>query len=196
MKQRSQGKKSRRGSNIPRQIGAGDIILKKMTLSSQSIATTAGSIIAVTTSVTSSLVQSAPAAEWASFAARYQQYRVKSVRIRCSPCFPACSTPAVGTGHSQLYVSDYIGTGAPTSAAQVLSDESSSCHSTSKSVSYTASSRRNPNALLWNPTTAAIPAANQFGISWASSTVATMMAAATPYFSYDVEWVVEFRGSQ
>jgi len=199
MKQRSSKKQSRRGSNIPRQIGAGDVILKRMTLGSQSVSTTAGSIIAVTTSVTSSLVQSAPAAEWASFAARYQQYRVKSVKIRVLPIFPVNNGGAglaPNTGHSQLYVGDYIGSSTPATAAQVLSDEGALCHSTSKPWSFTATSRRNPNALLWNPTSASVPTANQFGICWASSTVATAMAGSTPYLVYDVEWIVEFRGSQ
>lgn len=102
----------------------------------------------------------------------------------------------LNAGHSQLYVADYIGASVPASAAQVLSDERCVVASTAKGVSFASTWNKNPNAKLWNPTGAAIPAANLFGIAWASNTNATLMAAATPYFAYDVEWIVEFRGSQ
>jgi hypothetical protein len=174
------------------------MISKSFTLPSQSVATTAGNVIAVTTSVKASQVQSGPATEWASFAARYQQYRVKAVRVRMTPVYPVSGPPVASgqTGHSQLYVGDYIGSSVPTTAAQVLSDERAIVVSTFKAFTYTVTSKRNPNALLWNPTTAAVPSANDFGIAWASSTVAALLCASTIYYAYDVEWVVEFRGSQ
>jgi hypothetical protein len=170
-----------------------------MTLPSLVISTTAGAIIAVTTTVDTTLVQSAPATEWASFAARYQQYRVRRVRVRACPVFPVNDGPdgiAVSTGHSSLYVSDFIGTSVPGSAAQVLADEGAKALCTYKPFVYETTWARNPNAKLWNPTSAVIPAANSYGIAWASSTNATMMAASAPYISYDVEWEVEFRGAQ
>lgn len=189
--------RSRKNQSIRREASEGDVIVKKLTLPSQSISTTAGAIIAVTTTVTSGLVQSNPATEWASFAARYQQYRVRKVRVRMMPVFPGSGNVAAGsTCAGQLYVSDYIGSSAPTSAAQVLSDEGSRVFSTSKVVNYVTTWARNPNAKLWNPTSAVVPTANEYGVAWASSTVATAMAASQLYFSYDVEWTVEFRGSQ
>jgi hypothetical protein len=119
--------------------------------------------------------------------------------VRFCPTFPVnngAAGIAVSTGHSQLYVSDFIGTSVPASAAQVLSDEGSKVMCTYKPFVFEATWARNPNAKLWNPTTAAVPAANSYGIAWASNTNATLMTAAAPYFSYDVEWEVEFRGSQ
>jgi hypothetical protein len=177
----------------------GDQIVKKLTLPSQIQSTTAGAIIPLTTGITSSFVQSNPATEWASFAARYQQFRVRQVRVRMMPVFPVNSGVAglaVNTGHSQMYVADYIGASLPASAAQVLSDERATVVSTAKGFSFVSTWNKNPNAKLWNPTGAAIPAANLFGIAWASNTNATLMAASLPYFAYDVEWIVEFRGSQ
>lgn len=176
----------------------GDIIVKKMTLSSQAIACSAGAIIPVTTSVTSSLVQSAAAAEWSSFAARYQQYRVRKVRVRAFPTSRVNGLNSAGqdVSLSSLYVADYIGGSAPTTAAQVLSDEGAKVVSTGDNFVFQADWRRNPNAKLWNPTNAAIPTANQFGIAWASSTLTGFMPANATQFTYDVEWEVEFRGAQ
>jgi len=177
----------------------GDQIVKKLTLPSLIVSTSAGAILALNTATTSSLVQSNPATEWASFAARYQQYRVRQVRVRMMPVFPVNQGGAglgVNTGHSQLYVADYIGASVPASAAQVLSDERAVVVSTAKGFTFVSTWTKNPNAKLWNPTGAAIPAANVFGIAWASNTNATLMTASVPYFAYDVEWIVEFRGSQ
>lgn len=176
----------------------GDQIVKKLTLPSLIVSTSAGSIIALNTATTSSQVQSAPATEWASFAARYQQFRVRQVRVRMMPVSPGNNgaSPGANFGHSQLYVADYIGASVPASAAQVLSDERCAVVSTCKGFTFVSTWAKNPNAKLWNPTSAAIPAANVMGIAWASNTNATVMTASVPYFAYDVEWIVEFRGSQ
>lgn len=172
----------------------GDMLTKRMTISSNTIPTTAGGIIAVAT-YSNGTVQSNPATEWASFAARYQQFRVKSFTIRFLPVFPVNTGMTATTGHSSLYVSDFIGTALPGSAAQVLADERSRVFSTSKSWSYTVTSRRNPNALLWNPTSAALPAANSMSIAFASSTVATMPVSQT-MGQIDFEFIIELRGAQ
>lgn len=177
-----------------RSRNAGDDVVKKMTLSSQSSSTNAGGVILVNSTTTAALVQSQPAAEWASFAARYQQFRVRSVSIRMVPAFTDSQNLVVN--QSQLYVADFIGTAAPTTAAQVLSDERSLMLGTHREFSFTCSWVRNPNAKLWNPTSAALPAANSFGIAFASSTVAGLLAASVVHYTFDVVWVVEFRGSQ
>lgn len=178
--------------------GLGDTVVKRMTLPGGAIPTTAGAIVAVNTGTTSALVQSAPATEFASFAARYQQYRVRQIRLRLSPVYPANGTPlaAGNVGHSQMYVSDYIGTSVPGTAAQILADEGGTAHPTNRVITFTATWAKNPNAKLWNPTNAAVPAANLFGISFASNPTAGLMVAACNYFVSDTEWIVEFRGSQ
>lgn len=178
---------------------AGDFIVKEMTLSSLTQSTSAGSIVPVTTSVDTSLVQTAPAAEFASFAARYQQYRVRKCRVIVRPCYPstiANAGIAANESHSSLYVADYIGTATPSTAAQICSDERSVVHSTADKFTYEVTWARNPNAKLWNPTNAVIPAANTYGIAWASSTDNTLLPTSKTIFTYTVEWEVEFRGSQ
>lgn len=182
---------STRLRNFP---GDGDIILKRMTIPNLSIATTAGGIVAVTVS-SNTTVQTTPATEWASFAARYQQYRIKSFTIRYMPIFPVNSGMTAVLGHTALYVADFIGTAAPGTAAQVLADERSKVFSTSKPWSYTVTSRRNPNALLWNPTSAVVPAANSMSVAFASSTVASMPVSIN-IGQVDYEFIIELRGAQ
>ncbi len=197
---RVQGKVSRAATTQRQGRGQllGDIVLKTMTLSSQVLATSAGGVIPVTTSITSSLVQSGPAAEWASFAARYQQYRVRAVRIIAKAIRTRPYLDAAGVDNlvSSLYVADYIGTAVPASAAQVLSDENSKVLSTADHFVYETTWAKNPNAKLWNPTSAAIPAANLYGIALASSTLVGLLKGTTNQYTYVVEWDVELRGSQ
>jgi hypothetical protein len=97
--------------------------------------------------------------------------------------------------HSVLYRADYIGNSQPATAAQVLSDEKSQENCTCKDFADIVTWQKNPNAKLWNPTTAAIPAANQF--AWVcATTAAPALTTATTYYGVVVEWEVEFRGSQ
>lgn len=184
---------SRRGSNIPRPFSverAGDQIVKRMTTGS-TLATGGGTAIAVT-AVTSAQVQSIPATEWASFAARYQQYRVRAIRITGKATQPVQTATIT---HSVLYRGDYIGSAAPASSAQVLSDEMVMESCTNKDFKHLVTWKGNPNAKLWNPTSAAIPAANQF--AWVcASPAAPVLTTATTYYALVLEWEVEFRGSQ
>jgi hypothetical protein len=178
-------------------FGDGDIVVKKMTLPGGAVATTAGGQFTVGSLITAAQVQSSPASEWASFAARYQQFRVRSVRLNMEPVFPGSGTPtAPGAGHGALYASDFIGASAPTTGAQVLSDEGARKFSTSKAVNFLATWARNPNAKLWNPTSAALPVANSYGIAIASDPNAAVLIASTNYYSATYEWEVELRGAQ
>lgn len=185
---------ARKGKRPPRSFGrqeAGDQIVKRMTLSNNALATNAGTAIPIT-SVTSGSVQSDPAAEWASFAARYQQYRVRAIRVTGKAVNPVQSATIV---HSALYRGDYIGSSVPGSAAQVLSDEGVKTNGTDRDFTHVVTWKRNPNARLWNSTSAVIPTANQF--AWvAASPPAPPLTTATTYYALVIEWEVEFRGSQ
>jgi hypothetical protein len=170
--------------------GLGDTISKRFTYPS-TLSTGAGVVFPVTSYTTSS-VQAIPATEWSSFAARYQQYRVRGMRLLAKARFPV-NTSTIG--HSIVYIADYIGSAIPGSASQVLSDEGVKVHASCTDWSYGVSWSRNPNAKLWNPTSTSIPVANQFGIVFASSAAAALTTATT-YYDFVVEWDVEFRGSQ
>jgi len=174
----------------------GDVIFKTLTKPT-TVSTGAGGLVAIT-SFTSSSVQSIPATEWASFAARYQAFRVKAIRLRFVPNWPA-GVPAAGPlGNVNLNpgvaIADQLVSNTPASFAQILSDERSlEFNSFEKSINYDASWSRNPNAKLWNPTSAAIPAANQYQITFATQSATE---ANVQLFDLFVEWDIEFRGSQ
>jgi hypothetical protein len=172
----------------------GDIIRKRMTIPTVSVSSTAGNIIAVTT-YSSSLVQSQPASEWASFAARYQQYRVLAMRFSGVSLQNTNTTQVSPQGLDAIYSGDFIGTSVPTTAAQVLSDENAKLSASYRDLIVSASNHRNPNSMLWNPTSAAIPAANAFGVALCSATTASLPASLVIYAAI-IEFQVEFRGSQ
>jgi len=170
---------------------AGDQIVKRMTLSGGVLATGAGTSIPVT-NVKSSDVQSVSAAEWASFAARYQQYRIRAIRVSGKAINPVQSATVA---HSILFRGDYIGSSAPSTAAQVLSDEKVKEVATCRDFLDVVTWARNPNARLWNPTASTIPSANNF--AWTAASPATPpLTTGTTYYAYSIEWEVEFRGSQ
>jgi hypothetical protein len=173
----------------------GDQIVKRITLSGDVLATGAGTAIGITSvgsSTTTSGTGPTGGAEWASFASRYQQYRVRAIRITGKATQPV-QTATIS--HSDLYRGDYIGTQAPGSAAQVFSDEMVKSNATYRDFTHVVTWKKNPNARLWNPTSAAIPAANTY--SWVcASPPAPALTTATTYYAFTVEWEVEFRGSQ
>jgi len=170
---------------------AGDQIVKRLTIPGLVMATGAGTSIAVF-AVSSTLVQTQPASEWSSFAARYQQYRVRAIRLRAKATQPVQTATIT---HGVMYRGDFIGSASPSTPAQVLSDENVKEVATCKDFVDTVTWMRNPNAKLWNPTSAAIPGANQFAWTGASATTPALTTATT-YYAYTVEFEVEFRGSQ
>jgi len=186
--------RNRKGRREPRAFGiinAGDQIVKRMTFSGLTLATGAGTVVAVT-QYNSGEVQALPATEWASFAARYQQYRVRAIRVTGKAVQPVQSATI---SHAALYRGDFIGSATPASAAQVLSDERVKTCGTDRDFTDVVTWRKNPNARLWVTTTTAIPAANQY--AWVcASPVTPALTTATTYYAIVVEWEVEFRGSQ
>jgi hypothetical protein len=194
---RNKNKRGRRKTSNNNGMGAftisnaGDQIVKRVTLPGIVLATGAGTVIPVL-NIPSSDCQSAPASEWASFAARYQQYRVRAIRVTGKAIQPVQTT---AVSHSVLYRGDYIGSAAPTTSAQVLSDENVKQVCTNKDFVDVVTWKKNPNARLWNPTSAAIPVANTF--SWVAASPSTpVLTTATTYYAVSAEWEVEFRGSQ
>jgi hypothetical protein len=179
---------------MPKQLAyAGDVITKRLTNTNSYVVT--NSVLGVQLKSTST-VQSDPAVEWASFAARYQQYRVKALSVTFF---------FMGYNYVQAspyVISDYIGTAVPGSSAQIISDErcvvrASGGQNGSTMFVYETDWTRNPNAKLWNPTSAVIPAANTYGIAFASHPQAVAASGTNvPQLVTTDAWIVEFRGSQ
>lgn len=170
---------------------AGDQIVKRLTAPGQTLVTGAGTAFGPN-NVSSTGCQNFPATEWASFAARYQQYRVRAIRVTAKATQPIQTSTVL---HSVLYRGDFIGSSAPSTLAQVLSDENVKQVATHKDFTDIVTWKKNPNAKLWNPTSAIIPTGNQFSWTCASASVPPLTTATT-YYAYTVEWEVEFKGSQ
>jgi hypothetical protein len=169
----------------------GDVITKRLT-TTNTLSTNGGGVIPVT-SYTAGQVQSDPASEWASFAARYQQFRVKGISITLMPYYTEYYY-LVGIFCPNLAIGDYLGTSAPASFTQVLSDENTVLRNGNHVFTHAITWARNPNAKLWNPTSAALPAANNYAICLAS--LNNLGADTFTLFSVVIEWDVEFRGAQ
>jgi len=192
MKSKQRGNQGGRGPSRTFSIeSAGDQIVKRMTYPGEVLATGAGTTISVT-SFSSGTVQSLAATEWASFAARYQQYRVRKLLVRGKAVNPIQDATH---SHGVLVRGDFIGASSPATGAQVLSDENAKEVATCKDFQDVVTWQRNPNAKLWNPTSAVVPAANTF--SWVCASITTpALTTATTYYAVVLEWEVEFRGSQ
>jgi hypothetical protein len=178
---------------IPRSLNPStDVITKRFTIGNQTITTSAFAIVNVTTNVQSDQCSQFPSTEWASYAARYQQYRVKSFKVTF---FPTQVVNTIATNFiGVLYTSKFISTNIPTSAAMIIADNESRCFSTNKQFSYTCTWDRNPNAKLWSPTNAAIAADRRYGIAWCSNTNVNILQANSILFVYNQEFEVELEG--
>jgi hypothetical protein len=186
-------------AKVPRPISSeGDIIVKKLTYNVQYLLNGAG-VLPVTT-INTAQVESDPASEWSSFAARYQQYRVKALSLTGYFVMPNGSSIGNPNG-SPIVLCDYLGSSAPSSATQIVSDERSEIRgiaSVNGSLMFVFETDwfRNPNAKLWNPTSAATPTANSYGIAFASHPQAVDGTTNAVSIVGTVCWLVEFRGSQ
>jgi hypothetical protein len=172
-------------------VPKGDLITKRLT-ATLALSSSVGGVIPVTAYNTAQ-VQSDPAFEWASFAARYQQFRVKGISVTLMPYLTEYYYN-VGLNCWNLAIGDYLGTSVPANFSQVLADENIVLRNGNHVITHAITWARNPNAKLWNPTSAALPAANNYGICLASlnSNVIGVFA----FYSVVIEWDVEFRGAQ
>lgn len=165
---------------------AGDHIVKRC--STTGTLTTGGGTSIPLTAIVSGDVSAA--SEFASFAARYLQYRVRRIRVTGKATQPI-QTATVS--HSALARGDFVGATAPASVAAVVSSESFEPNATCKDFEHVVTWDGIPDAKLWQPTSAAIPTADQFGIVIGT---ATTLTTATTYYVVFYEWEVEFRGTK
>jgi len=145
--------------------------------------------------ISSGFVFSSPAQEWATLSARYQQYRVKWVRVHFIATHPATvPTATVGGDHGMLLVGENEENVAATSGSFVMANHGRMVVPTYRSFIKKVTWANNSDAKLWNSTAAAIPVANSFGVQYGMPTfAANAVIASTTYYSIAVEWCVEFR---
>jgi hypothetical protein len=190
-----QPRPKQRRDPIPRPMShpRDDITVKRMTVGSQVLTTSAFGIIGVTTNLQSDQCSQFPSTEWASYAARYDQYRVRKMTLYFKPTLVS-TVPATNL-LSVMYFSDFISTSIPTSAAQIIADSHFQQFSTGKEFQFTTTWDRNPNAKLWSPTSAAIPALSRYGVAFCSHTNVNLMPINTIIYCYLMEFEVELKDS-
>jgi hypothetical protein len=169
-----------------------DTVIVKMVFANQVITTTAFGVVNVTTTLQSDQCSQFPSGSWASYAARFGQYRVHSMAMHLYPTLPVNSTSAAAGQISTMHFSDFIATYIPSTAAGIVGDSSWREFSTGKPITFRANWARNPNAKLWSPTSAAIPIDRRYGIAYCSHTNINLLPVATIIFTYSAEFLVEF----
>ncbi len=105
------------------------------------------------------------ATEFASMAARYQEFRVLAMKLRWCPRYGQSNESCNVDESGQPIGAVFTGGIAPGGVAPILAYEKFIVSSAvSKHLMIEADYRVNPTALLWAPATGGPPAANQFGI--------------------------------
>lgn len=176
-------------SRATRSLQGGSIV-KRMT-AVVAVATTAGGVVSLQLSSTS---VNSTASEWASFAARYIDYRVLKMKVSYLP-IRVVNTQNGATALSLVpggvVAADPSGSAFPTTLATGWVLEASKLHQLSKSWSYAVRASQEEH-MIFNPTSASIPAANRFAIVG----IFGGGDASTTYGNFFYEWWTEFRGSQ
>ncbi len=192
-------RKSRNGSrrvqaNINRGIfprNEGDIYFKRCTVPNLTYASTATGNFDVAF-IGSGRVQTQPATEFTALATRYQEYRVRAVRVHGFALYPV-NTDIIE--HTTISRSSQLGNNIPASFAQNVASESCKVCPTYACWTSTLTWNVNPNAKLWTNTTASIPSENQYALAICGNQGFPVNESLIYYTLY-VEWDVEFRGSQ
>jgi len=142
------------------------------------------------------------ATEWASFAARYTQFRVKSMRIRLIPIVDATTAVTAGGGAvtphpTGLCFAQYAeGLGYGNYAGVYAGAGAKLFNGSERIIEYAFDWRGNPDAKLFSATNAAIPTSQIFGVQFQDSGVAPASAVSTVYYRLYTDWEVEFKFSQ
>jgi hypothetical protein len=136
--------------------------------------------------------------EFASYAARYSEYRIKRMRMHFIATHPTNVPTATDTAdHGAIFVGQSEQGPVVGSGQQVMSLFKRQVHPTSQSFIFHSDWSQNPNAKLWNAVGAIVVAANNFSIQWGTPAFANnAVVASTDYYSCFLEWDVEFRGQQ
>jgi hypothetical protein len=174
---------------IPRPLqSGGDIITKRMTFYENINSGTGATYIA------SYMAQSIPATEWSSFAARYQEYRVKEIVVTVYPYYNVSQQGVTGAVPLDIYVLfDFLAGNTPSSITGAIADERAVVQSSGQpSFSYTTTWDKNPNAKLWTTTSSPVPTSSTFGIGIYPITTTGTAGA----YALLVQWLVELRSSQ
>lgn len=171
---------------------------KKLTL--QTTLSTNGSGFIPATQITSDGCRGAQ--EWGSDAARFTQFRVKSIRVRLIPIVDETTAVTVGGGAVTPHPTGLVfaqygeGLGYGSYASLYAGAGAKLFNGSERIIEYAFDWRNFTDAKLWSSTNAAIPTANIFGVQFQDQGIAPASAASTVYFRQYVDWEVEFMFTQ
>jgi len=127
--------------------------------------------------------------EFSSMAARYQEYRVRAMRVKWRPHPSQAVASDLGQSVSAVWTAAAAPSTLPSFAA---CDGFHACSNLSMALDMTASWEINPNAKLWCDRGSSIPTANSFGVSFRFADVCSAAlngySLVQIYAEYDVEW--------
>jgi len=134
------------------------------------------------------------ATEFASMAARYQEYRVLAMRVRWRPRFcQSAESAGLTVAESGVPLGCTFVVTAPSTVAGVVASEGFKTTSNiSKALEMEVAWEVNPNAKLWTNNSIAVPLAQSFGITirHANLCPATLngQTVVDIFIEYDVQW--------
>ncbi len=157
----------------------------------QTISTSVGGTVALTTMANAASISSAP--DFASLAVVYTAYRCKAMRVQVFPFYsaPVYTGAAVNIPPAILAIFPWTSNSVPTTFAQAQDVTGVHMMSGFKGAVVVNSYRGDPDAHLWTGTGAAIGSGEQFGISCIGT--AATSTASLPVFRVLVDYLVEFR---
>lgn len=128
--------------------------------------------------------------EWGSYAARFQEFRVKAVHIRAIPKFPQAYS---GVAHSVVAWAHQENNTSAITAASILAADGVRVGSTTKAIVLTTTWSENNNAKLWTAIATTLPAANVFGMVIGSPSTASAITTGSTFYNVIDSYDVEFR---
>jgi hypothetical protein len=176
-------------------ISAAFVIVRRRLVSTSTLSTSAGGFITAN-NVTTDAARGT--SDFASFQARYLQFRVRAMRMRLVPLVDVTTAVTAGGGAvtphpTCLAFAAYRGGNTYTSFASVLTGASGKFfNGRERVIEYIADWKANPDAKLWCDTNAAIPVEQRFGVQFQDTGTAPASSANTAYYRMVTDYDVEF----
>lgn len=167
------------------------LYLRKIT-SSSVLATNGSGFIPISTLASSASVSGL--SDFSSAAGLYLEYRVKAMKAMLFP-INAVNISGVSAPPAALTTFNFSSGVAAVTYQQALDSSGSKTWSGYKPIVATNDYKGNKDAQLWTPTTAAVTAAEAYGIAVSDSGVAPASPVSTTMFRVVTEYLVEFRSA-
>jgi len=197
---RNRNKHSGRGSQNAKMIlykGPDIKITRRIcTFAGGTISTTAGNLLALNT-CSNDTVRTIGSPEFASYSARFMEFRVRRVTNRYMPTWAFSNVFGNDASHNHgvVYAGTFYGGAAPANGQGLLSSTGGKACTSCKEIVIQADWNQFPNGKLWTPIGSAINAANVYGVGICGPVLASStFVASTDYFNVVNEWDVEFCG--